>query len=33
MKGSAGWAGKAVAKWAWPIPTVFFFFFLQLIQI
>jgi hypothetical protein len=31
-KGSAGWAGKAVAKWAWPIPTMFFFFFPELIQ-
>jgi hypothetical protein len=26
-KGSVGWARKAVAKWAWPIPTVPFLFF------
>jgi hypothetical protein len=25
-KGSMGWVGKVVAKWAWPIPTVPFFF-------
>jgi hypothetical protein len=31
-KGFAGWAGKAVAKWAWPILAVFFFFFSELIQ-
>jgi hypothetical protein len=32
-KGPIGWAGKAVAKWAWPIPTVpFHVFHLELIQ-
>jgi hypothetical protein len=25
-KGSVGWAGKTVAKWAWPIPRVPFLF-------
>jgi hypothetical protein len=32
-KGVVGWAGKAVAKWAWPIPTVpFHIFHSELIQ-
>jgi hypothetical protein len=29
LKGYVGWAGKAVAKWAWPIPTVSIRFFFQ----
>jgi hypothetical protein len=28
LKGSVGWAGKPVMKWAWPIPTVPFLFFI-----